>query len=66
MARAARETAVELVTERVETGHPIAGWEVDQAARTVITDAGFGDRFIHRTGHNLGEEVHGNGAHLDN
>ena len=66
VARAARETAVELVTERVETGHPIAGWEVDQAARTVITDAGFGDRFIHRTGHNLGEEVHGNGAHLDN
>jgi len=65
VARAARDAAVDLVIDRVEAHHPIAGWEVDKAARTVITDAGFGDRFIHRTGHNLGEEVHGNGAHMD-
>ena len=65
VARAARDAAVDLVVERVEAHHPIAGWEVDRAARAVITDAGFGDRFIHRTGHNLGEEVHGNGAHMD-
>ena len=50
VARAARDAAVDLVVERVEAHHPIAGWEVDKAARTVITDAGFGDRFIHRTG----------------
>ena len=65
VARAARDAAVNLVVERVEAGNPIAGWEVDQKARAVIEVAGFGDRFIHRTGHNLGEEVHGNGAHLD-
>ena len=65
VARTARDAAVNLVVERVEAGNPIAGWEVDQKARAVIEVAGFGDRFIHRTGHNLGEEVHGNGAHLD-
>ncbi len=65
LARTARDAAVDLVIGRIEAGRPIAGWEVDQEARTVIANAGYGDRFIHRTGHNLGEQVHGNGAHLD-
>ncbi len=64
-AREARDAAVALVEERVATGAPIAGWEVDRAARAVIESAGWGEFFIHRTGHNLGEEVHGNGAHMD-
>ena len=41
------------------------GWEVDRATRDVITAAGYGEQFIHRTGHSLGEEVHGNGVHMD-
>ncbi len=45
---------------------PIAGWQADDASRNVIRKAGFGDWFTHRTGHNIGPELHGNGAHLDN
>ena len=41
------------------------GWEADRAARAVIARPGFGAHILHRTGHSLGEEVHGNGAHLD-
>ena len=44
----------------------IAGWEVDDAARDYIKQAGYGDYFIHRTGHSIGTEVHGNGANMDN
>ena len=64
-ARDAREAAVALVTERAATATPLAGWEVDRAAREVIDSAGWGASFIHRTGHSLGEEVHGNGVHMD-
>ena len=64
-AREARDAAVALVDERVRAGRPISGWEVDRAARDVIGAAGHGDRFVHRTGHSLGEEVHGNGVHMD-
>ena len=64
-ARDAREAAVALVTERAAAGTPLAGWEVDRAARGVIDSAGWGASFLHRTGHSLGEEVHGNGVHMD-
>ncbi len=64
-AREARDAAIALVGERVAAGRPISGWEVDRAARNVIQIAGYGDRFVHRTGHSLGEEVHGNGVHMD-
>ena len=64
-ARDARDAAVALVADRVQAGQPVSGWEVDRAARAVIGGAGYGDRFIHRTGHSLGEEVHGNGVHMD-
>src|SRR5437016_3102772 len=43
----------------------IAGWEVDRAVRAFINDAGFGEHFIHRTGHSIGTEVHANGANMD-
>ena len=46
-------------------GQPFYGHEVDAVSRKVITDAGYGDRFLHRTGHSIGEEVHGNGANMD-
>ena len=45
---------------------PIAGWQADDASRDVIRKAGFGEWFTHRTGHNIGTILHGNGAHLDN
>ena len=64
-AREARDAAIALVTERAGAGRPVSGWEVDRAARNVIEAAGYGDRFVHRTGHSLGEEVHGNGVHMD-
>ncbi len=62
----ARETAVDLIRERFKKGEPIYGWEVDKTCRGVIEKAGYGDYFVHRTGHNIGEEVHGNGVHMDN
>jgi Xaa-Pro aminopeptidase len=62
---AGRDAAVRKVQSAVAAGEPIHGWEVDRATRDVITQAGFGDKFIHRTGHSLGQEVHGNGVHMD-
>jgi Xaa-Pro dipeptidase len=64
--RDARDAAIETVQRAYAEGRPIAGWEADDAARAVIRDAGFGDFFTHRTGHNIEVSLHGNGAHLDN
>ncbi len=63
---AARDTALAFVTSRFAAGAPVHGWEVDDTCRKVVADAGYGEYFTHRTGHNIGEEVHGNGAHIDN
>ena len=65
VACAARDAAVSLVADRVRARQPIGGFEVDRAARDVVVAAGFGEWFMHRTGHSLGEEVHGNGVHMD-
>jgi Xaa-Pro aminopeptidase len=62
---AARDAAVQTVTSAVRSGKPLRGYEVDDAARAVIANAGYGDFFIHRTGHSIGEEVHGDGANMD-
>ncbi len=62
----ARDAAIALVRERFAAGIPLRGFEVDDAARAVIRRAGREDRFTHRTGHNIGQEVHGDGAHMDN
>ncbi|MFN3307487.1 MAG: M24 family metallopeptidase, partial [Candidatus Kapaibacteriota bacterium] len=62
----ARDNALKLVKDRFSRNIPIYGFEVDDAARKVIVDAGYGKFFTHRTGHNIGEEVHGNGTHMDN
>jgi Xaa-Pro aminopeptidase len=64
--RNARDAAVEKVKQAFAAGKPIAGWEADDAARAVIRDAGYAEYFTHRTGHNIGAELHGSGAHLDN
>ena len=62
----ARDAALAFVRRRVEAGDFPCGWEVDDVCRAVIREAGYGDRFVHRTGHSIGEEVHGNGANIDN
>jgi Xaa-Pro aminopeptidase len=64
--RSARDTAYNMVKSAFEQNKPIHGWEVDDACREVVVKAGYGEYFIHRTGHNIAEEVHGNGAHIDN
>ncbi|MCF7803876.1 MAG: Xaa-Pro peptidase family protein [Candidatus Marinimicrobia bacterium] len=62
----ARDAAVQLIQNRWESGKEISGWEVDNAARAVIEDAGYGKFFTHRTGHSLDTSVHGNGVNIDN
>jgi Xaa-Pro dipeptidase len=64
--RGARDAAVQVVKEAFYSRQPIAGWQADDAARAVIDEAGFGKFFTHRTGHNISNTLHGNGAHLDN
>jgi Xaa-Pro dipeptidase len=66
VAARARDTALQLVKDRFAAGQALYGWEVDNACRRVVDEAGYGDYFTHRTGHNIGEEVHGNGVHMDN
>jgi Xaa-Pro aminopeptidase len=62
---AARDGALARVQGAVAAGKAVHGWEVDRAARDVIERAGYGERFVHRTGHSLGRDVHGNGVHMD-
>jgi Xaa-Pro aminopeptidase len=62
----ARDAAIAAVEQAFATGRPIRGFEADDAARAVIRAAGFGEFFTHRTGHNIAQELHGSGAHLDN
>jgi Xaa-Pro aminopeptidase len=61
----ARDKAVELILSSVAAGKPLQGWQVDKAARGVVEKAGYGKYFIHRTGHNIGQSVHGNGVNMD-
>ncbi len=63
--REARDAAVELIQTSVKAGKPLQGWQVDRAARRVIDRAGYGKYFFHRTGHNIGQAVHGNGVNMD-
>jgi len=63
--REARDRAVELIQSHVKSGKPLQGWQVDKAARQVVEKAGYGKYFFHRTGHNIGTTVHGNGVNMD-
>src|SRR2546421_781776 len=64
--RAGRDAAIKFVAESVAAGREIRGAEVDDVCRKRIVEAGYGAQFLHRTGHSIGEEVHGNGANIDN
>jgi Xaa-Pro dipeptidase len=63
--REARDKAIELIQSSFAAGKPLQGWQVDKAARKVIEKAGYGKYFFHRTGHNIGQSVHGNGVNMD-
>jgi Xaa-Pro aminopeptidase len=65
-ARDGRDAAVEFVTRRLERGLPTSGWQVDDVCRDVIRRAGFGKQFLHRTGHAIDTETHGDGVNIDN
>jgi Xaa-Pro aminopeptidase len=62
---AARDAAIALVQRSAAAGADLRGWQVDRAAREVLEQRGYAAAVMHRTGHSLGEEVHGNGVHMD-
>jgi Xaa-Pro aminopeptidase len=64
--RDARDRAVDRVQQAVRSGAQVRGFEVDDAARSYIASQGYGEYFTHRTGHSIGQDVHGNGANMDN
>ena len=65
--RDARDAAISVLRERINGHSPVRGGEVDDAARDVITKRGYGDNFIHRTGHSIDpRDLHGSGPHIDN
>ncbi len=64
--KGAQQNAFRFIVENYQQGKTTYGWEADEAARAYIAERGYGDYYLHRTGHNIGQEVHGNGAHLDN
>ena len=63
--RGARDAAVSAVLAAAASGRAIAGYEADRAARRVVEAAGYGDAFVHRTGHSIDRDLHGSGPHLD-
>jgi Xaa-Pro aminopeptidase len=62
----AQQAAFNFVKTSFRSGKPIRGADVDDVSRGVIRKAGYADQFLHRTGHSIGEEGHGNGANIDN
>ena len=62
----ARDAAISRVKTAFANNEALQGWQVDQACRDVIDAAGYGPAFVHRTGHSIGQETHGNGANMDN
>ncbi len=64
--RDARDVGIRAVQQAFEAKKKIHGWEVDQAVREFISGKGYGQYFIHRTGHSIGRDIHANGANLDN
>jgi Xaa-Pro aminopeptidase len=63
--RSARDAAISAIRSAAATGAVITGADADTAARRVIERAGFGEWFVHRTGHSIDRDLHGSGPHLD-
>lgn len=66
LVRRARDTGIAFIRESLAAGKPIEGRQADDVVRKIIAEASYGDYFVHRTGHNIGIEEHGNGANIDN
>ena len=64
--KAGRDAAIKFVKDKFAKGETCYGWQVDDACRNVVKKAGFGKYFLHRTGHSITEETHGNGVNIDN
>jgi Xaa-Pro aminopeptidase len=64
--RGARDAAIEFVTREVAAGTTVRGADVDDVSRDFVETRGYGPYFLHRTGHSIGYEVHGNGVNIDN
>ena len=65
--RGARDAAIAILRERIDSGKPVTGGEADDAARNYISERGFGDKFTHRTGHSIdSRDLHGSGPNIDN
>lgn len=64
--KGARDAAVAFIKKEINAGKDVYGWQVDDVCRGFIKSKGYGDFFTHRTGHSIGEDVHGNGANIDN
>jgi Xaa-Pro aminopeptidase len=64
--RAARDAGIRFVEDSIAGGKQISGWQVDDPVRETITKAGYGKYFVHRTGHSIATDVHGNGPNMDN
>jgi Xaa-Pro aminopeptidase len=62
----AQQSALKAIRDAFKAGRTITGAQADDVSRGVITKAGYADEFLHRTGHSIGEEGHGNGANIDN
>jgi Xaa-Pro aminopeptidase len=64
--REARDAAVQFIRQQLADGRALHGWEIDEVCRRVVVQAGYGEHFVHRTGHSIGTHVHGNGVNIDN
>ncbi|MCB0833393.1 MAG: aminopeptidase P family protein [Bacteroidetes bacterium] len=64
--KGARDAAIAFIKTEINADRPLFGWQVDDVCRNFIKSKGYGEYFIHRTGHSIGEDVHGNGANIDN
>ena len=62
----ARNLTKQFIADRIASRQPVYGWEADEVCRNYIAEGGYGDFFVHRTGHSIHKDVHGNGANLDN
>ena len=63
--RDGRDAALDLVRRAGAEGRSLQGHQVDRAARDVIEKAGYGEFFVHRTGHSIDRDLHGSGPHMD-
>jgi Xaa-Pro aminopeptidase len=61
-----RDAALRFVQDAFRAGREICGYQIDDAARNYFKAKGYDQYFVHRTGHSIGEEIHGNGANIDN